>query len=565
MVEGDMRAKEQGALSNCNLKTFANPAAFWQSMSPYMRVFRWVFVGIFAVLPWFSHAADKPENVALQYHYLGATQLATNPNVEVAKKVFALTTTIRFEDLVLNRLSGQLAESLHFQTNAETSELLRPLLDDLTTSESLGSMGGIAEKPLNYVIAVHLTPDRAALWQRNLKTAGQGKGEAFPADAFSGWQWNKDAADSFWMVSANDWMLVGRGQDLSTVRDGYLQQIQKTGRPAPALDFNWFEADVDWPRLANWLPLSSFPLKLGRTQVAISAENQSFHMTSQVTYDQAIDWHPQPWRIPTNLVRQPLVSFATGQDVEPFLKSNETLSHLASDPMKGQFFFWSMREMPFESYLAWPVENSTNLIEQLATQLPAVLNPDLKRLNGSELEWAENYKQIIWTKIQLTRPVLTAAPPKDGNFLLAGLFFHTEGSGPAPEQLWEQFNGRPDLVYYDWEYTGPRLLALRLIAQEFPILQALGMTPVPQVLSPDVMSRLNLEEQWLDGLTGALQNTVTEVTKTGPNELTVVRNSPLVFSSFELILMSHWLSDTPPGPVNKNLLPQPKITGPGIH
>jgi hypothetical protein len=289
-------------------------------------------------------------------------------------------------------------------------------------------------------------------------------------------------------------------------------------------------------------------------------------MTSQVTYDHPIDWHPQPWNVPTNLVKQPLASFSTGQNVEAFLKSDDTLSHLCTDPLSGQFYFWSMTQMPFQSYIAWPAENPTNLMLQLSTQLPAAINPSLKALNETELSWDPKRNQILWMKMNLTLPMMGPVPPRDGDFLIAGLFFQSPGTGPAPSALWEQFKGRPDLVYYDWELTGPRILELRLLTQAFPIMQALGMDPSGNVIRDrDTGMRLATEERWLEALTGQLGNTVTEVTKTGPSELTVIRNSPLLFSSFELVLLSHWLSDTPAGPVNKSLLPQPKISGPGIH
>jgi hypothetical protein len=71
-------------------------------------------------------------------------------------------------------------------------------------------------------------------------------------------------------------------------------------------------------------------------------------------------------------------------------------------------------------------------------------------------------------------------------------------------------------------------------------------------------------ENWLAGLEIALGNTVTEVTRTAPDELTVVRSSPFVFTGLELVWLSHWLADVPAGPVNLNLMPKAKISGPGI-
>jgi hypothetical protein len=46
--------------------------------------------------------------------------------------------------------------------------------------------------------------------------------------------------------------------------------------------------------------------------------------------------------------------------------------------------------------------------------------------------------------------------------------------------------------------------------------------------------------------------------------LTVTRSAPFVFTGLELVWLSHWLADVPPGPVNMNLMPKAKISGPGM-
>jgi hypothetical protein len=312
--------------------------------------------------------------------------------------------------------------------------------------------------------------------------------------------------------------------------------------------------------------------------MAISAEQGGFHMTSHVTYPEAIQWQPHPMSLPTNLVREPLLSFATGQNVEPFLKSDETLSRFCTNPLSDQFYFWSMGEMAFQNYVAWPVNDPSNTMMTLSAQAIDALNPKLQKLDGTELTWLPKTSQLVWSKLQLIAPIVLPAPKQDGQFLLAGLFPLTPGKAPAPKALWKQLEGQTNLVYYDWELTGPRVRHLLTVTQVLPILQMLGVGPgeplvagassakpgADALAAPGVQSRLNVQEQWLLGLAPFLGNTVTEVTKTGPNELTVLRNSPFVFSSLELVLLSHWLNDTPAGPLDWSLLPRAKMSGPGM-
>jgi hypothetical protein len=539
-------------------------------LSPF---FKWLCPCAAALaLPFHCVGAGKPDNVVLQYHFLGATQLAESSNAVSATKVFALPAATNFENLVLNRLATNLAQSLHIQTSAQTIPLLRPLLDDMLRAESFISMGGSSGNPINYVLAVHLDAQRAQAWQQNLKSATHRPGEELRADKFTGWQWNKGSGDSLWMVPAQNWLLVGRGGDLASVRSDYLQQIQKTGRPGPAFDTNCFVADVDWPRLANWFPLPSCPLKLGRTQIAIRVEKGHFYMNSRVTYPEAIQWKPHPMIIPTNLVHKPLLSFATGQNVEPFLKPDDTLSRLCTNPLSDQFYFWSVGELAFQSYVAWPVKDARSTMQTLSSQAIAELNPKLQQLDGTKLIWLPKGLQIVWMGLQMATPNVRPAPATNGQFIVASLFAPTPGQGPAPKALWEHLEGRTNLVFYDWDFTGPRVRHLLTVTETLPILQMLGMGPGgPSVagassakpgatsLDPGAASRLGLAKRWLIDLSLILPNTITEVTKTGPNELTIVRDSPFVFNSLELILLSHWLSDTPTGPLDTSLLPVAKM------
>jgi hypothetical protein len=330
--------------------------------------------------------------------------------------------------------------------------------------------------------------------------------------------------------------------------------------------------------LANWFSLSSCPFKLGRTQIAISAQDGRFHMAGHVTYPAPIQWERQPMILPTNLVREPLLSFATGQNVEPFLKSDETLSRLCTNPFRDQFYFWSMGELAFQSYAAWPALDPSNTMKTLSAQAIDELNPKLEKLDGTELTWKPKMSRLIWSKLELIAPSVAPAPASNGQFLVAALFPLTSGKGPAPQALWDQVKGRTDLVYYDWELTGPRLKHLLSVTQVVPVLQMLDVGPrepfqtitVPAKpgdkapAHPVVDPRLSLEELWLANLAPFLGNTVTEVTRTNPNELTVVRNSPFIFSSLELVLLSHWLSDTPAGPLDSSLLPRAKMSGSGV-
>jgi hypothetical protein len=255
--------------------------------------------------------------------------------------------------------------------------------------------------------------------------------------------------------------------------------------------------------------------------------------------------------------------------VKPFLKS-DGLAQFATDPFADQFYFWSMSEIAFQSYFAWPVKDPSSTLAALAPQIEKQFNPFLQNFNRSYFLWAPQTLQLVWKGITLIAPQIAPAPAEDGSYLVASLFPVTPGKGEAPNSLFAQIENRSDLIYYDWELTGPRVRHLLTVTQVVPVIRLLGVGPLKGIRKqnslggPTMRMRLDIEEKWLEDVSSRLDNTVTEATKTGPNEVTILRHSPFIFSSLELVLLSHWLTDTPSGPLDWGLLPQAKMTRGGL-
>jgi hypothetical protein len=518
-------------------------------------------------------AADV--NVAGAWHFAGSAQLANNTNFDNVKKILTLTASHEFQDLSLERFSGWLAKSLFQATNDQPAAALRPLLDDLLSAETMSALGGTPQGPLNFIVALRLNDQRAQAWQAALPKVIGAPGQSFKAQDFIGQQWKLAGGQSFWIVRAKDWLLAGAGEDLGGQRTEYLQQISQNGRPGPALSQSWLEADLDWPRLTHWCPDLPAILRSARTRVTFTAPDQSILMKAQVVYPQPIPWKFDPWRIPTNVIHDPLISFTAGQDVAAYMNPGEALSKLTDNPLTGQFYVWALGEMVLQSYGAWPVADATNSLRRIATEAPAAFNADLKELGAGELRWQPEHSTLLWGNLSaIMAPALQVAPETNGQYLLVSFFPLIPRGKPAPDELFQQIRGRTNLVYYDWEGTGRRLMPWRMFSSILPVVPRMALASTAAALtngSPAAQrarSALVVEENWLSGLTPMLMadNTITEITRTGPAELAVVRQSPFALTSVELVLLSHWLTGTGRPPVNLSLLPPPaKVTGPGVN
>jgi hypothetical protein len=485
--------------------------------------------------------------VAVQFHCAGGAQLAGNTNLTALRKVLALRSTTNFEDLSLTRIAGLLRSRLRLGTNPAAASTIEPLLSDVAGAESLGSFDCASSRDLAFILSLRLDGNRAQVWHENLARAFDGSGEPYASEGFNGWRWNTGASNSFWIIPAQDWLLAGSGDEFLPLQAEYLQKVKAQGRPAPPLQSNWLEADIDTQRLGGWLRL----LKPAQIRLTVAPKEDGLRVAMQVKYARSIPWKPEPCQIPVDLIRGQIISFTAGQDVAAFLTLNPALCHLDYNPLTNQFYFWALGQMPLLNYMAWPVANATNALQQLATEAPGAFNADLKRFNGTELVWQPDAHRLFLQNVRMFVPGLEAVRDDDGQFLYVSSFPSSSKRKPAPDALLAQVKGRTNLVYYDWEVTGMRLQEWQMLSK------MIANRSVGQ--DKGAMEAFATENKWMGGLMSLVGNTVTEITRVAPDELSLVRTSPLGFTAVELTLLSDGLCDANAGPIQS-----PPRSGPAI-
>lgn len=501
-----------------------------------------------------------------RYHYSGRAGLPAGTNAARFKEIEALPSTAALRADIAQKLSAALLpfwrESLPAGVT-DQSPLLKPLVEDLLAAEAFVEVQGTPGKA-DLVVAVSLAEDRAQLWDRNLRQLAtawrMGTQKDLTAEGFKGWEVRKSPApDVLQVYRAGRWTLVGLGHGTLAQLPALLAEAKKSGRPVPVLSNQIYDVAADLPAMRAWFPiLSQWPLP--PVLANVSGRGDGLRTEVRFQYSGRIPWTFEPWKIPTNIVSEPLTSFTVGQGLAPFLKQAKAFTELGLDGLPNQFTAWGLHNEQCRMHFAVPVPKATNAMQQLSLGVPRVMLSSFTNLQGKFLFGTNKHELLLAGGLPWITPWLAPVANGRDQYVVGGLFPMSPTHTPVPDDLFAQIRGRTNLVYYDWEITEHRLNHGKQFYQLASLINR-RRTPSTNTAS----------KRWLVDIGPKLGNTATEITQTGPQELVLVRRSHVGFTGFELATLSLWL-DTPgfpfefglPGPM-PSLKPRPATNSPAAR
>lgn len=483
-----------------------------------------------------------------RYHYAGRAHLPEGTNATRFKEIDALPATAEFRSQLSQKLA---AAALPFWRKdlpagaTDQSALLQPLLEDFWISEALVEVRGTPGQT-DTAIAIELTDARAQVWDRNLRQLTTnwklGTPQDLTMEGFKGWQVKKaQAPNTFQFIRAGKWVVIGLGQEKPAQTAALLSEAKRAGRPLPLLKTNFFELSADLPALRAWAPvLAKWPLP----PIVAWMSGRGEYVRSEVKfqYSGKVPWTYEPWKIPTNLVSEPLTSFTVGRGISPFLKAVKGFDDAGLSPPPNQFCAWGINHEQCRMFFTMPVASGAGMVRQLASKLPISFESRFPRSQG-KLLYSSNASELLLSGVPFIVPMLKAETNGADQFLMGAVFPALNKPVPAPRDLFAQLGARTNVMYYDWEITEQRLNHGK---QFYQLLSILDQRQIPGTNSPS--------KRWLSAIGPKLVNTVTEIVQTGPQELSLVRKSHLGWTGFELATLSVWL-DSPGFPFTFELPP----------
>ncbi len=458
----------------------------------------------------------------VRIYFAGTNSISSDTNSAVFENEFGCPEARALESQTLDKLAR--APGVWFKNQLppgadDGSAQLRPLLDDFLKSEWVFEMRDAPASP-EYSLAIHLDADRAQLWLNNLRSLLQTWTKINAQDVPGGWELKKDTAPNlFRIVRSGDWVVAGCGQDELPLSDSWAQ-----GK-IPQGETNWLSADVDWPRLAQIFPAFAkfdFP----KTEMQVTGLDGNLQLAGKFELSQPLP-PLEPWQTPTNMIHPPLTSFTAVRGFAPWLKNQPWAKRLQLTPEPDQAFIWSLGISPLQTFIAVPVPNATNALAQLGQNLFS--NTNWQNHLIYPLRFNQTTDVISFQEIPYVQPEVRALSGPSGDFLFADVSPNILRRKALPPGLLQALD-RDNLVFYHWEITSDRLTALPQLTQ-----LALMMTQRKQLEQGEAAA------VWLNHIGPTLGNCVTEVSQTGPSELTFIRTAPAGLTAIELIALANWL------------------------
>jgi hypothetical protein len=464
--------------------------------------------------------------------------------------------------------------------NHPLSTKLRPLLDDLVKQEWYLEIQQADNQPGELALAVRLDDQRAELWVSNLTAvlASITNAQLLPAPASRlGWRLPLAPRPSrLDLARAGDWTVLGvagatngllaemshrirtEQTPVSARASGssfQLDPVTRKVRPAsgsPAGSDYWLDAELDLRRVVSALALD-WNLPEGWPRIAATWTGQGDHIrtTGKLSFAKPLDLQLEPWNIPTNLIREPLVSFSAVRGLRPWLAGQKWLRHFQIQPVPDQFCAWALGPTPLLTFAATPMTNATALLETVGPRIVTELNPWVSTNAFGAVEYSKEPASLAWSGIPMFTPDIESIVTPGGTFLLSRVGAAPPGVGKlAPPELYAQLT-RANLVYYDWEITQVKLAHWVYLSQTARLAFVLPQLPPESAAFAFLLAAAP-----------KLGNAGTEVIQDGPTSLSFVRNSTLGFTGVELHLLADWLeSPAFPRGLHSLLAPKPPKWG----
>lgn len=479
--------------------------------------------------------APVPAGPVFRLHFAGLSSLSADPDHAKLLAMVNTSEAIALRKQVNDRLALVLADVV-FGTNAASrsnrAALLRPLLDGLADNRFYFELHDLVGP--RWTLSIFAHEKSVARWNSNLWQAASSPTLVISnVPGVSMWISHfGSGVVPLGVVAVSDSLVITKVTD---AKPGLAQLEEMKSSKHLALSTNLLALTADLARLQPALDLPK-AVAWPHLSVSVTAKGDALRSEATLKFASAAPWKLDAFRLPTNSVRDPLISFTAMQGFGDWLARLPEFKEWELKSVPNQFFTWARSDVPYNLLAAAPMPDASNAVVRAAPHALHTLGTNVAKAGVGRIAFTTNRTEIGWVGMPILVPFVRPAPEPGNDFLLfgsmAGIIPTGPNTNPPPAELLNQFLPRTNIVYYDWEITEAKL------AQWVPIFQLTAMLS-PNPSFPGAAAA----NQWLRAVSPKLGNTITEVTAVSPTELKAVRRSDLGLTAIELTWLARWLDN----------------------
>ena len=475
--------------------------------------------------------AGEAAPLRLGWHYAGYERIAAATDGTLFRKALTQPATQKLLANLADRLATapqRLAGGWLKDPSAKIAPKLRAMIVDLATRPSYGEWrsagGGCGEWALLVQVDAATAQRWAADWPVLARAFGAGAAE--PVAGAQGDLRIARCADGSLATALStsaDTVAVAGGADPGGLLAGLAAKVRAEKRDDAGA----------WLTLESDLAEATGQPGLPRVELAVTGRHERIKAAAKLHFAQEVAPRLDDWNIPTNLIREPLISFAAARGVAGLLGHLPWMQRTGLKPVPNQLFTWGLGIHPSQNYLAFPNDDPAGALQAAREGLSAEFDRQFPFLAPAELQYRPDKQGLVVTNLIMAAAFLMPAPETAPGFIVGGVSLPLDLRGrEAPGASLEQVRTLPTLRYYQWELTQPRIEMLWHAATYWTMMHAYLPPPPGGAFTGLLRDK---------GFTSCLGNTVTQVTLESPHEIQVVRSSAVGFTAYELIKLAQWI------------------------
>jgi hypothetical protein len=505
-------------------------------------------------------AGAKPDDLLLRVRFAGTAAMMADTNAAYLTNFASLPETTALGKRIVEKMAGlpgRLAAHKNQGLTNGSATALTPVFTDLLERGFVLELRGDGNGVRQMTLAAKVSPAEAQRWSEAYHQAAQdwfGNPTTSTNNVFF---WNAGNG-AMTVLITNHWVVWNLSTNNASVQP-QIQRVDFTSLLKEASSRFIDQANGDPSKPVVEATLSSCllpgPIRRGtyggfsRLQLEATPTNGALTIQGSAKYLIDLPTPGMPPAVPADLVTERAISFTMVRNPGAWLAPDCALLRYLPNPVPNTAFFWGCESSPYQMFMAVPYPDRKQFVTSDGPTLASNLNALAVATDSGPIIFDTNRPGIQWQTVPFITPQVLLEKSGTNQFLVAQVFPATDSPPGLTPALIERASEGTNLVLLDWEFTQPRIDTWLRIGQ-----LALMLSQSQQLGGESASLK------WIRAAQSRLMNggnTFTEVTQTGPRELSIVRRAPLAFTSTEIFWLANWLESSN-FPAANFLMPVPK-------